>query len=118
MSVASKCEKQVYLFNARVVANPICTMSVKNATKTSSESSSKSDFLKFFSTFSVVLLVVCVSFICGYFTNVIHRAIFDEKVQPKTDSIDEMSRKRRLASDFRSQLLNSLKAKNMKENLE
>lgn len=84
-------------------------MSVKNATKTSSESSSKSDFLKFFSTFSVVLVVVCVSFICGYFTNVIHRAIVDEKVQPETDSV-EMSRKRRLASDFRSQLLNSLKA--------
>ena len=93
-------------------------MSVKNASKTSSKSSSTSDFLKFVPILSVVLLVVCVSFICGYFTNVIHRAIFDEKIQSKTDSIDEMPRKRGLASDFRSQLLNSLKAKNMEENLE
>ena len=62
--------------------------------------------------------MVCFSFISGYFTNVVHRSIFDEKVKSKTNSVDEISRKRRLASDFRSQLLNSLKAKNMEENLE
>lgn len=91
-------------------------MAINTTKKTSSENCPKCSFHRFFQSFSVIVFVVCLSFICGYFTNSVRRGNRHEKVS-KTNSFNEVSRRRRLASDFRLQLLNSLKAKNLEENL-
>ena len=88
-------------------------MAVNTSTNSAQENCSKPSFLRVLLSFSSVVVVVCISFLGGFFMNSVYRSNHQKL---KSKPIVEM-RIRRLKPDFEAQLLSSFKAKNLEENL-
>ena len=86
-------------------------MTVNTSTKISMKSCSKSHFPRTFLSFSSVVVVACISFLCGYFVHSFYQS------NHQGGNRFEETRTRRFVSDFQSQLLNLLNATNLEENL-
>ena len=86
-------------------------MAVNTSTKISMKNCSESHFLRTFLSFSSVVVVVCISFLFGYFVH-----SFYPSSHQRGNRFEEI-RTRRFVPDFQSQLLNLLNATNLEENL-
>ena len=81
----------------------------------SQENCSKTIFLRVFLKFSSIVAVSFVSFLAGHFVNSIYPSVYKE-IATEMNPIEQRSTSD-VASDIKTQLLNSLRVENLEENL-